>query len=334
MFEGLAIANMAAYAAAALAVGLGGIGSGFGIGAAGVGATVAMAVQPHQKSALFRGMLISQAVASNPSIFALVIAFILYSIGGDDKHIMPDSVVMAGAYLGAGLSVGLGAIGSGIGNGLTGSEAMEAIGRTPKHSSKITIMMLVGQAMGQTPVLFCLVISLILCFVHPHANLQGNIALAAAYLAAGLCVGLGAIGSGWGNGESAGGAMTAMARNPEQAPKLSIMMIVGQAMGQTPVLFSLVVSFMLLYSSAEFGRFDLDDQIHNACRFLGAGIGMGLAAIGPGIGSGYTGAALCTGMAERPELSAKLNNMYFVGTGVAQSTAIYGFVVSLILFSA
>lgn len=332
MIEGIEIANTAAFIGAALAVGFGAIGSGFGIGTAGVGATIAMATQPHERSSLFRGMLISQAVASNPSIFALVIGLILYNIG-DSKLPAPDSVVMACAYLGAGLSIGFGAIGSGAGNGQTGSEAMTAIGRMPSHSSKITIMMLVGQAMGQTPVLFCLVISLILCYVQPHATLQQNLALGAAYLAAGLSIGLGAIGSGLGNGMSAAGAMSAIGRNPEQTPKLSVMMIVGQAMGQTPVLFSLVVSFMLIFSNAEFVKYGSADQVLHSFRFLGAGVCMGLAAIGPGIGSGYTGAALCEGMADRPELSQKLNNIYFVGTGVAQSTAIYGFVISLILFS-
>ncbi len=331
MFEELHIANMAAYFAAAMAVGLGGVGAGIGIGASGVGATSAMAVQPAQKSALFRGMLISQAVASNPSIFALVIGFILYSIGGS-KLVAPDSVVMAGAFLGAGFSVGFGAIGSGMGNGQIGYSAMEAMGRTPSQSSKITIMMLVGQAMGQTPVLFCLVVSLILCFVHP--KLADNLALAAAYLSAGLCIGIGAVGSGIGNGISAAGAMVGLGRNPAQARKMSVMMIVGQAMGQTPVLFSLVVSFMLIFSNMDFAKLLVPDQIYNGLRLLGAGLGMGLAAVGPGVGSGYPGASLCTGIAERPELYQRLNNIYFVGTGVTQSTAIYGFVVSLILFGA
>lgn len=333
MIEGLEIANTAAYFGAAMAVGFGGIGSGFGIGSAGVGATVAMAVQPHERSGLFRGMLISQAVASNPSIFALVIGLVLYNIGGT-KLMAPDSLVLAAAYLGAGLSIGLGAIGCGIGNGQTGSEAMTAIGRTPSHASKITIMMLVGQAMGQTPVLFSFVISLILCSKDPHASLHGNFALAAAFLGASLSIGFGAIGSGIGNGMSAAGTMSALARNPEQTPKLSVMMIVGQAMGQTPVLFSLVVSFMMIFSNAEFIKMSMTDQILSSCRYLGAGVCMGLAAIGPGIGSGYTGAALCEGMADRPELSQKLNNVYFVGTGVAQSTAIYGFVVGLLLLTA
>lgn len=330
MLEDLNVANMAAYFGAALAMGIGGIGSGFGIGYAGVGATRAMALQPHQRSSLFRGMLISQAVASNPSIFALVIAFILYNIGGE-KLPAPDSIALAAAYIGAALSVGFGAIGSGIGNGQVAAAAMEAIGRNPSQSGRITILMLVGQAMGQTPVLFCLVISLMLCYVEVH--LHSNLALAAAYIGAGLSIGLGAIGSGWGNGISAGGAMEGVARNPEQTNKLSIMMVVGQAMGQTPVLFSLVISFMLIYGTADFARYTSPEQVMHGLRMLGIGLGMGLAAIGPGIGSGFTGEALCVGIADTPEISQKLNNAYFVGTGVAQSTAIYGFVVSLILFS-
>ncbi len=243
----LHVANMAAYLGAAVAMGLGAIGSGWGIGYAGVGAARGMAMQPSQTSPLFRSMLISQAVASNPSIFALVIAFLLYGFGNETLA-APDSLAQAAAFLAAGISVGLGSLGSGAGNGLVAADAVESIARTPRQSSKITIMM-----------------------------------------------------------------------------------VVGQAMGQTPVLFSLVVSFMLIYSGSEYGNYTDSEQFLHACRLLGMGICMGAGALGPGLGSSYIGGKFCQGLARTPDIAQKLNNTYFVGAGVSQSTAIYAFVISLIL---
>ena len=161
--ESLHVANMAAYLGAALAMGLGAIGSGWGIGFAGVGAAEGLARQPSEGSSIFRGMLISQAVASNPSIFALVIAFILYGFG-DEKLAAPDSLAQAAAFLAAGISVGVGSLGSGAGNGLVAADAVEAMASNPKESGKVTILLVVGQAMGQTPVLFSLVVSFLLLY--------------------------------------------------------------------------------------------------------------------------------------------------------------------------
>ena len=43
-------------------------------------------------------------------------------------------IVQAAAFLGAGLSMGLGAIGPGVGEGLAAAKACEAIGRNPAEA--------------------------------------------------------------------------------------------------------------------------------------------------------------------------------------------------------
>ena len=61
-----------------------------------------------------------------------------------------DLVKAAAAYLGAGLSMGLGAIGPGVGEGMAAAKACEAIGGDSKEAGLLTRTMLVGQAVSES----------------------------------------------------------------------------------------------------------------------------------------------------------------------------------------
>ncbi len=64
----------------------------------------------------------------------------------------------------AGLAIGLGAIGPAIGEGIIAAKAMEAIGRNPEASSKITPVMFVAMAITESTGIYALVIALIILF--------------------------------------------------------------------------------------------------------------------------------------------------------------------------
>jgi len=63
---------------------------------------------------------------------------------------------------------------------------------------------------------------------------------------------------------------------------------------------------------------------------LGAGIAV-ITGIGAGVGIGVATAGLLQAMARQPEASGKLMPMFFVGVALAESTAIYGLVISILL---
>ena len=67
--------------------------------------------------------------------------------------------------LGAGLAIGLGAIGSAIGEGYIAMNAMKALERQPGASQKILRLMIIGQAISETTGIYALVVALILIFV-------------------------------------------------------------------------------------------------------------------------------------------------------------------------
>ncbi len=69
--------------------------------------------------------------------------------------------VKAFAYLGAGLAV-IGGLGTGLGQGIAAGHAAAAVGKQPEQSGKITITMIVGQAMAETSAIYAFIVALIL----------------------------------------------------------------------------------------------------------------------------------------------------------------------------
>jgi len=66
------------------------------------------------------------------------------------------------AFIGAGLSIGLAALGTGLGIGMLASKAMEGIARQPEAQNAIRINMIIAIAFIEAIALYALVISLIL----------------------------------------------------------------------------------------------------------------------------------------------------------------------------
>ncbi len=69
----------------------------------------------------------------------------------------------------------------------------------------------------------------------------------ARYLAAGLCMGIGAVGPAIGQGLAAAHALDGMARQPEMENSLLRTMIVGQAIAESTGIYSLVVAIILIF---------------------------------------------------------------------------------------
>lgn len=72
---------------------------------------------------------------------------------------------------------------------------------------------------------------------------------AACALGAGLCMGIGAIGPALGEGNAVGRALEGMARQPESAGTLRTNMILGCAITETTGIYSLLISFLILFAT-------------------------------------------------------------------------------------
>ncbi|RLC48473.1 MAG: ATP synthase F0 subunit C [Candidatus Cloacimonadota bacterium] len=78
----------------------------------------------------------------------------------------------------------------------------------------------------------------------------------------------------------------------------------------------------------------LAQAIIKAASLLGAGLCMGMGALGPGVGEGFAAGKTCEGIARSPENAGILTRTMLVGQAVSESTGIYSLVISLLLMFA
>ena len=86
-------------------------------------------------------------------------------IAGQAAGISGGDIVKAGALIGAGICMGFGAIGPGVGEGFAAGKACEAIGRNPQEAGLLTRTMLIGQAVSESTGIYSLVVALLMLFV-------------------------------------------------------------------------------------------------------------------------------------------------------------------------
>ncbi len=307
------------YFAAGICIGAGSIGAAVGEGYAAGMANQALSSAPQESGNILKTMLVGQAIAESAGIFALVVAMLLIFV-----PLSKTGLAGSAAMMGAGLAMGLSAVGSGVGSGFPAGAACRAIGAQPNLSGPLTTNMLIGSAICQTPTIFGLVVAFMLMFL--DLGHWSSAQAPAALLGAGLAMGLAAIGSGVGAGMPAGSCCEGIGRQPAIATQLTTNMLIGSAVCQTPAIFGMVVAFMLMFID-----FSTRPVYPTVFALLGAGLSVGLACIGPGIGNGLTAKEANTGIARQPETYGPVTTTMLVGMSVAQSTAIYGFLVALIL---
>jgi F-type H+-transporting ATPase subunit c len=71
----------------------------------------------------------------------------------------------------AGLTVAIGSIGPGLGQGRAVAAAMDAMARQPDSADRISRTLFIGLAMIESLAIYCLVVALILLFANPLAKL-------------------------------------------------------------------------------------------------------------------------------------------------------------------
>ena len=74
-------------------------------------------------------------------------------------------LVKVACYMGAGLCMGIGALGPALAEGFAAGKALEGIARSPEHAGLLTRTMLVGQAVSESTGIYSLVVALLLIFV-------------------------------------------------------------------------------------------------------------------------------------------------------------------------
>ena len=103
----------------------------------------------------------------DPATIATIVEAVVSQVpaAAQDTAISGSDIIKAGALVGAGICMGFGAIGPGIGEGFAAGKACEAIGRAPEEAGLLTRTMLIGQAVSESTGIYSLVVALLMLFV-------------------------------------------------------------------------------------------------------------------------------------------------------------------------
>jgi len=80
------------------------------------------------------------------------------------------TLIAAVSVFTAGITIGLGVLGPGMGQGRAVASALTALAQQPDASSTITRTLFVGLAMIESMAIYCFVVSMILLFANPFWN--------------------------------------------------------------------------------------------------------------------------------------------------------------------
>ena len=75
----------------------------------------------------------------------------------------------------------------------------------------------------------------------------------------------------------------------------------------------------------------METAIIKAACAIGAGLCMGIGAIGPALGEGNAVGKALEGMARQPEMANTLRTNMILGCAITESTGVYSLVVALVL---
>ena len=78
----------------------------------------------------------------------------------------------------------------------------------------------------------------------------------------------------------------------------------------------------------------MEEAIVRAACAIGAGLCMGIGAIGPAIGEGNAVGKALEGMARQPEAAGNLRTNMILGCAITETTGIYSLVIALLILFA
>ena len=78
----------------------------------------------------------------------------------------------------------------------------------------------------------------------------------------------------------------------------------------------------------------MNEALMIAAKAIGAGLCMGIGAIGPAIGEGNAVGKALEGMARQPEAAGNLRTNMILGCAITETTGIYSLVIALLILFA
>lgn len=306
------------YCTIAFSIAITSLGVGLGEGFASQAALEAINIQPSAKNDISRAAIVGMALIETAAVMGLTMAVILLL---DTKNHAKTSYASM-AEMGIACAICFSGLALGLVSALPARQAVLAIARQPFFSRKIFGFMIITQSIIQTPIIFSFIVAM---FIRDQAATVTTLAESIRLVASGLCIGLGSVGPAIGLAHFAQTACKGLGVNRMAYNKLLSFTFISEAIIETPIIFALIVSLLLLSTNIP------ENNMLTAYAMLGSALCIGLGTIGAGIGSGKTAAAACQQIALNPDRYSTLSRMSLLAQGLIDTSAIYALLISLIL---
>lgn len=311
--------ELAHYGTMALVVAANAIGVGIGQGIASKASLDAINIQPSARSEILKTSIVGMALIETAAVMGVTIGFILLF----QTQQLVASIYASYAELGIAFAVSLSGFVLGLVSAWPAQQACLAIARQPFFNQKIFRFMLITQTIIQTPIIFGFIVAM---FIKEQAILATSLAESLRLMACGLCIGLGSIGPAIGLATFARSACKSLGINRNAYNKILTFMFVSEAIIETPLIFALIVSILLINTSIT------DNNLTSAFALLGASLSIGIGTLGAGISSGKTSAAACEQIALNPDNYPVLSRASLFAQGIIDTCAIYSLLIALLLY--
>ncbi len=308
------------YSTIALAVGATALGVGIGQGLTGATALEAINQQPESNTDISRAAMLGMAFLETAAVIGLFIAVILI-LSSKPKPITLYSDL---ASIGIIMSICITGFVLGIACAQPAREALLAIARQPFENKKILTFMILAQALTQTAVIASLVVAI---FIRNQAVLANNINDSLRLIASGLSIGLGSIGPAIGLAEFTKTACSVLGTHPKSYRKMLSFTLISQALIETPIIFAFVISISLLFVAS----IPQSNELLKGVAYIAAGLCAGIGTMGTGIGSGKTAAAACISIAHDIRHFDSISRMSLLAQGLIETCTIYAMIIAFIL---
>ncbi len=294
------------------------IGTSIGQGLIGRQAQIAIHTQPACAQSIFKMCIVGTAITETAALMGFVMSGLLIT----EKISLVNPYFASFGVIGIAFAVGISGFCAGIASAFPAIASCTSLARQPFLQSKLLNIMLITQTLIMAPNIFGLIVGLMIKSQIPYVETYNQ---AMQLLASGISIGLGSIGPSIGLATFVFAACTALGTNKKAYNKILTFTFICEAIIETPVIFSLLISLMI------FAQTIVPDSALQGWKFIAAALCIGLSTISPGINTGRIGASACRQIALHINHYSSISKITMLALALIDSFAIYGLIISLIL---
>lgn len=218
----------------------------------------------------------------------------------------------------------LGALGTSIGQGLIGKQALQSIQKQPAAANSLSKLCIVATAITETAAVFGIVISMLLlsdiASIHTIWSIYALTGIACAVGLSGFCAGIV-------SAFPAIAACQSLARQPFLQTRILNLMLITQTLIMTPNIFGLLIALFIKGKMAE------SQSLTQALQLLSSGLSIGLGCIGPSIGLSLFAFAACHTIGVNKKAYGKILTFTFICEAIIETPAIFALLIGLMILN-